>query len=179
MTKTLVLVAMVVVIGAVAYVAGYWTERQRAIVLEQELETLRPRVSEAEAGLRSARLLGELLNLTDAAASMNYAQAQTLSTMFFDGVSAEAARSPLADVRSALDQVLRSRDAITSALARGEPAVVQLLRSEETRLRGALGYPVSAPERPPAGEAPAPDATGSPEPASPVAPGDVPGPGEP
>lgn len=125
-----------------AYTAGYWPERQRRVVLEQDVAVLRPQLAEAAARLRTARLLGDLLNLRDATAAMNYGQAQTLSSRLFDGVRDEAGRSPLPEVRAALNVIRQDRDVITAALARGDGAALEQVRAIEVRLRQALGYPV-------------------------------------
>jgi hypothetical protein len=95
--------------------------------------------------VRVGQLLGDLLNITEAVAALNYGQAQQLSSRFFDGVGAEAARTPAGALRTALEAVLQNRDQVTSALARGDQAVMEPLRRSQIRLREALGYPVSRP----------------------------------
>lgn len=137
------LAGLALLLIAAAYIAGYWPERQRRVALDDSVASLRAQLDEAEARLRAARLLGELLNVTDAVAARNFGQAQTLSSRFFDDVGNEATRTPLQDIRSALETILRDRDAVTRALALGEADVMQTLRSMQVRLREALGYALS------------------------------------
>ena len=160
------LTSAVLVIIAAAYLVGYWPEYQRRLAVENEVSALRFQISEAEGRVRTARLLGELLNVIDAVASMNYGQAQTLLSTFFDKVRAEATRSPVAELQVALEAVLRNRDVVTSALARGDQGVPETLRKMQAQLREALrkmqaqlrealGYPVP-PGAPAAATGPAP-----------------------
>jgi len=136
------LAAAVIVVGAAAYVAGYWPEQQRRMALEREVAALRAQVTDLEARVRAGRLLGQLLNVTEAVAALNYGQAQTLSSTFFDDVRTEAARAPGEEMRSALEGVHQRRDAVTSALARGDASVMDTLRTIQLKLRELLGYPV-------------------------------------
>lgn len=136
-----------VVLGAV-FIAGYWPEHQRRVALEQELTAVRSQLNESEARLRMVSLLGQLLNLTEAVTALNYSEAQQLSSTFFDDVRVEAARTQNADFRTTLDAILQNRDAVTSALARGDSRVADSFRKSQVQLRAALGYPT----RPPANE---------------------------
>ncbi len=136
--------AILVVIGA-AYVAGYWPERARRVVLEAENASLRTQLEDAETRVRVARVLGELIHVSEAVAVMNYGQAQTLSSAFFDRVLNEAGRTTDTDLRTTLDAILQNRDAVTGALDRGDPAALETLRQSQRRLREALGYPVTTP----------------------------------
>jgi hypothetical protein len=134
------LVTGVVALGA-AFIAGYWPEARQRRGLERERAILTERVADLEARVRVARLLGDLLYLAEMVAAMNYGEAQTLSTRFFDDVSAEAARTPVGDFKAALEQVARQRDLVTAALARGDPAARDSLDVAQLALRRALGYP--------------------------------------
>jgi hypothetical protein len=136
------LLAAFVVVAAVAYLGGYVPEHRRRVLLENQVSVLTDQIAEAEARVRTARLLGDLLRVAEAAKDLNYGQAQTLSSSFFDDVRSEADKTPLAALHTALEAVLRLRDKVTSALARGDPAVVDTLYEAEVSLRHALGYPV-------------------------------------
>jgi len=125
-----------------AFVAGYWPEHQRRIAAEAESEAVRRRVSSLEDRVRAAQLHGELLNLIDAVEAMNFGEAQSRSSSFFDRVRAEAGRTQDLRLRSVLDEILTRRDSVTSALTRGDAAVAATLAEAERALR----QRVSAPE---------------------------------
>jgi hypothetical protein len=142
--KRQILIASAVVLVLLAtFLVGYWPQRQKAAALELEAQGLRDRVAELEARTRGAELLGALLHLTDAASRKDYGQAQTLSTVFFDQVRAQASGSALPALRSGLPEVLAERDAVTGALANPDGQVVSRLHQLQLKLRAALGYPTS------------------------------------
>lgn len=127
----------------VAFLLGYWPQYSQRRTMARELAALDARVRELEARVRLGRLLGDLLHLTETVAAMNYGDAQAISSRFFDGVAAEAATTPVAEFRAALEEVARQRDRVTAALARGDPAALEPLRAAHLALRQALGYPVA------------------------------------
>jgi hypothetical protein len=134
-----VVAAAVIVVVLGAFMAGYWPQRRQVTVLETEVSTLRDHVADLEARNRAAALLGELLNLMDAVTRKDYGQAQQLSSTFFDRVRAESGTT-LSSFRPGLLSVLGSRDAITSALARGDQQVSEQLQAIQLKLRVTLGY---------------------------------------
>lgn len=140
-----VIVGIVVLVVGLAYVAGYWPEHRRRVALEVDAESLRERLADSEARVRVGRLLGEALNIREAVGSLNYGNAQQLSSTFFDGVRAEASITPVAPFKTALEAVLQARDQVTAALARGDQAALEPLRRSELQLREVLGYPISGP----------------------------------
>jgi hypothetical protein len=151
------LVVLVALLGAGAFVAGYWPQRERltearaeAAEARRQLAEVRAELARAEVRDRRGRLFGRLLALEDAVASGNFGEAQALSTPFFDGVRDEAARESDAAVRPSLDAILMRRDTVTAGLARGESSVRETLLPIERELRRALGYPLPAlpPPRP-------------------------------
>jgi len=144
MKRIFALVAVGVVV--IAYLIGYWPQRQRAVALEQEVATLRAQVADLEARKRAAELLGELLNVIDAVTRNDYGQAQQLSSTFFDHVRAET-NSPIPSLQVGLSSILAQRDAITSALARADVQVLGRLLQLQVQLRAALGFP-TPPGRP-------------------------------
>jgi type II secretory pathway pseudopilin PulG len=151
------LVVLVVLLVAGAFVAGYWPERQRlaqaqaeATALRSRLAEARTQLAEAEAKTRLGRLFGQFLALQDAVSTGNYGEAQTLSSAFFDRVRDEAGRAD-GSARQGLDAVMLRRDAVTAGLARGEGSVREVLVPVGRELRRALGYPV-----PPLAPVPAP-----------------------
>lgn len=133
-------VVLIVILGA--YLLGYWPERAKRMALEAEVATLRGQLNDAEARVRMARLLGELVNVTEATSALNYGQAQGLASKFFDAARAEAAGTPVPSFKTALERILQNRDQVTAALTRADPAVMEILRNAQLQLRTALGYPV-------------------------------------
>lgn len=148
--KTL-LAVLVLVLVALAFGAGYWPQRERLAAAQADATQARlqlgevsARLAQAEASARLGRLLGQLLALRDAVESRDLAQAQILSSRFFDQVREEWGKSGDAAVRNALDAVLTRRDAVTAALARGEAGVREAISLIERELRRAMGLAVPA-----------------------------------
>ena len=144
-----VLAALVVLLIAGAFVAGYWPQRERLLQAQAEavearrlLSEARSQVAEAEAKARLGLLFGQFLALQDAVVTGNYGEAQALSSPFFDRVRDEAGKVTDASARTALDAVLMRRDTVTAGLARSETSVREVLVPIERELRRALGYPV-------------------------------------
>jgi hypothetical protein len=172
--RFLKLLLLAVVALAVAYFAGYWRESRRAAALDAEKAQVQQQLQVAEAKVRAAQLLGELLTLKETVQEMNYGQARGLSSPFFDHARAELARTSDGAVKQALEAIQGMRDPVTVALTQGDGAALNHLRDAERRLRTALGYPVPALTAAPAPSAPpsalpAPS-TLAPGPASPAAP---------
>ena len=136
------LVALVVLIVALAYAAGFWPEHRRVVAGQGQIQSLQDRVAAAEDRLRIADLLGQSLRLSEVAVAKNYGEAAALSSSFFDAVSSEAARSGQPAVKQALERILGTRDQITTAIAQTDPSLSDLLREHERTLRQALGYSV-------------------------------------
>ncbi|MGH9148082.1 MAG: hypothetical protein ACRD1Q_15330 [Vicinamibacterales bacterium] len=136
-------VLLIVILGA--YVLGYWPERAKRMALESEVAALRGQLNDAEARVRMARLLGELVNVLEATSALNYGQAQGLASKFFDAARAEATTTPVPSFKTTLEGILQNRDQVTAALTRADPAVTEILRSAQLQLRTALGYPVPQP----------------------------------
>ncbi len=139
------LFAVVVVLIAAAYLAGFWPQHQRLTEADNEVQALQQKLAAAEARLRVGDLLGQLLRLSDAVMAHNYGQATTLSSDYFDRVREEVPRAGRPEVTQALQRILQTRDQVTSALARTDPSVASTLRDQELTLRQSLGYPVDAP----------------------------------
>jgi hypothetical protein len=143
--RWMVAIVAVVLLGA-AFLIGYVPERRQRAAAEMELERVSSRLVVTEDRVRTSELLGRILMVREVAARQDYGQAQELSSAFFDGVRAEASTTHDAQLRGALNDALASRDAVTAALAKADPGVIDILHNIELRLRQALGYPVpSAP----------------------------------
>jgi hypothetical protein len=169
----------------VAFGAGFWAERRRTQAVEFEASQLRAQLAQTQAALASAEarvrlgaLLGQILVLEQALAERNYGVAQELSTRFFDDVRAESDRTPDAAFRQALEGILGVRDAYTASLTRIDSASLEMLRGARSRIRQALGYPLSWKEAtaPAAGPAASPSPAASPEPSPAATPGTSPTP---
>jgi len=132
--------ALVIFLAGLAYLAGYWPERQRRQALEGQLTSLRAELAEAQAQVRLGGLLGQLLAAEDAVSAQNYGDAQALSSKFFDAVRAEATRTAAGSFRDVLEKVARMRDPVTASLTRGDPQALTLLRDAETLVRSVLGF---------------------------------------
>ena len=142
------LTILVVLLLAGAFVGGYWPQHQQLVTARaeadawlKELEQTRSRLAAAEVRVRLAGVLGQLLALDDAVAAANFAEAQKLSSGFFDAVRAEVTATSDAAVRTALEAIQAQRDGVTADLARANPAVRERLRTLQLVLRAALGYP--------------------------------------
>lgn len=138
------LFVVVVVLLAVAYVAGYWPEHRRLVDASAQAAALETRLSAAEARVRLGEVLGRLLRLSDAVDARNFGEAAEMSSGYFDLVRQEALRTSDAQIRQMLEQLLQGRDAITAALARTDPSASATLREQALKVRAALGYPVGA-----------------------------------
>lgn len=140
MRKTGLIITTAGVVIAGAYLAGYLPESRGRIAAEAEVGELQMRLAAAEGRVRVGELLGQALTLKEVAKRQDYGQALDLSSPFFDAVRAEAARSPDSGSRTGLNEVLAMRDAVTAALAKADPTVIETLHGIELRLRRALGY---------------------------------------
>lgn len=123
----------------IAFLAGYWPERQKRLAAERELASIRARVTLLDDHVRAAQIHAALLNVIDETAVMNYGRAQSLSSALFDQVRAEASRTADATLRSAFEEILAKRDAVTAALAKGEASALEVLKVSERNLRNVAG----------------------------------------
>ena len=134
-------VTLMIVLAGLAYLVGYWPERQRRQALEGQVASLQVQLAEAQARVRLGDLLGQLLAAKDAVSAQNYGQAQALSSKFFDAVRSEATRTAPGTFKDALERVAPMRDPVTASLTRGDPQALTLLQDAETQVRNALGFP--------------------------------------
>lgn len=135
-------VAVVVLIAA--YLIGYLPERRQRVAAEARAGSLQMTLELAEARLRGAKLLGDLLTVRELVARQDYGQARDRSSALFDAIRREAMTTPVPELRAGLNSALGKRDNITAGLARGEAATASVLHAIELDLRRALGYDVSA-----------------------------------
>jgi hypothetical protein len=139
--RGIVAVVAVVLLGA-AFLGGYVPEHRQRASAEMEVERLRNRLVVAEDRVRMSELLGRILTIGEVTARQDYGHAQDLSSAFFDAVRAEGSTTHDDQLRAGLAEALARRDAVTAALAKADPGVLDILHTIELRLRQALGYPV-------------------------------------
>jgi type II secretory pathway component PulM len=128
----------------IAYLAGYWPQHSQLTDAQSRIAALETRVSDAEDRIRLGDVLGKLLRLREALASQNFGQASSVSSSFFDSVRDEAVRTRQATVKQVLETLQKSRDAVTTSIARADGAALAVVNTQEVTLRQALGYPVAA-----------------------------------
>ena len=150
MKKPMVLAVVgVVVLVGFAYLIGFLPQRQRRLELEREVASLQSGLADAQATGRVCGLYTRVQGLIDVVAQQNYGQAVEASTAFFDGVRAEAERTNEPAIREMLQSVLATRDSVTGALTKADPASLEELRRTATLLRSVLenreAVPPSAP----------------------------------
>lgn len=145
MKRAITIAIAVLVVVALAYIAGYWSQHQRLTDAQAQLQETQNRLAVAEGRIRLGEVLGELLRLSDAVGSKNYGEAATLSSSFFDSVRVEASRADKPDVMATLPAILNRRDQVTTAIAGMDPSLSTVLKEQERALRLALGYPVTGP----------------------------------
>jgi hypothetical protein len=131
---------IVVALLAVAFLGGYVPERLKRREVESLAAQARLELEAERARVRLGTVLGRLLSLRDAIAAQNYGIAKSMSTQFFEAARDEAARAGDPTAKAALEETLKMRDTLTSALTAGDPASQEMVRGLEMRLRAALGY---------------------------------------
>lgn len=139
MRKTAGLIGIAIVVLVVVYFIGYWPARQQRVAAEARVATAESALAAAEQRVRIGELLGQLLTVKDLARRQDYGQALQQSTTFFDRLRTETSAAAGA-LQQGLSEVLAERDAVTAALAKGDPAVLDAIERSEHRLRRTLGY---------------------------------------
>jgi hypothetical protein len=118
--------AFVIVIG-LAFVAGYWPQHKKWFQAQGQLIEVSVKLTKSEAKVRLCHLQSQLVSLLEETENKNYADASALSTKFFDGVRQESDNTPPSSLKSSLESTLNQRDAVTAALAKGDPKARDLL----------------------------------------------------
>lgn len=135
--KRLGWIVLVVLLSA-AYVAGYWYQFQRSREAQEnltaDLKAASLQLAGAESRIRLCKLQNDLIALAYKTADKNYGDALSVSSRFFDQVLAEATRTENQKWKSSLESILQKRDAVTAALAKGEPSALELLLPMEKTL---------------------------------------------
>ena len=142
--KRAVIITGVVLIG-IAYVLGFWPQFQKARESQRQLEQMTAEFTGLQAQLRLYQLQNSLMGVVRQTSQKNYGQASTLSTKFFDEARAEAQRQTDPAVKTAIESILQQRDAVTAALAKGDPGSLGLLEPLETTMFHLLNEPAGSP----------------------------------
>jgi hypothetical protein len=119
---------------AATYLAGYWPQHRSFRESQDKLNAVSARLADAEVRLRLCALQNDLIALVRKTVEKNYGEAQAVSTKFFDRVLAEERQTENQKLKSSLESILQSRDAVTAALARGEASARDLLAPLEKTL---------------------------------------------
>jgi len=145
--KRLGIVAFVLIV-VLAFIAGYWPQHTKLLEAQAKLVEMSTQLANAESTNRLCQLQDQLLTLVQVTGDKNYADASALSTKFFDEVRSEARRTTDPALKSSLESVLNQRDAVTVALAQGDPAAHELLVQLQKTFRLSIrtGEPMSPPQ---------------------------------
>ena len=114
------LLAVLIILG-LAFLGGYWPQHNRLVQAQNENAELKQQLSKAKSTISLCQLQSQLVSLVRETASKNFADAAGLSTRFFDSLRQAADHTPASNLKSSLEAALNQRDAVTAALARGDP----------------------------------------------------------
>jgi hypothetical protein len=124
----------------VVYLIGFWPEHRKLVSSRAEVARLQEQLTEAQDKVVLGEILGHLLHLQDTLAARNYGEAAAVSSALFDRTRQEVSRTTRPESKQALEQILQTRDQVTTAIARSDSAATDLLRSHMLILRRALGF---------------------------------------
>jgi DNA-binding FadR family transcriptional regulator len=115
------------VIVVLSFVGGYWPQHKKLVEAQENIAQMSAKLSKAESTVHLCQLQGQLVSLIQEAENENYSDASRLSTKFFDALRSELNTTPPSNLKSSLQSALNQRDAVTAALARGDPKAHNLL----------------------------------------------------
>jgi hypothetical protein len=130
-----VIFGIVVLLIVGAYLAGYLPQNTRLRDAESKLAQVSSQLDTAQQSVRLFRLQDQAFLLVQETANQNYGNAMTLSTKFFDGVRDEISRAKQPALKSSLESILAQRDAVTTALAKGDSAANGMLQKTVATLQ--------------------------------------------
>jgi predicted negative regulator of RcsB-dependent stress response len=119
---------VILLLLVLAYVAGYWPYHKKVVEMQKASVWFDTRVWQLESSLRLYRLQSQLVTLVQETEKKNYANAAELSTKFFNTLSGAVPLAASPAPRASLQTILNQRDAVTAALAKGDPAALDLLK---------------------------------------------------
>lgn len=125
---------LAIVLIVAAYVWGFWPQYRKAQAARAQLAAVSAALSHAQEQVRLCRLQNDLQAVIRQTAEKNYGTASQLSSGFFSAVVAELPRQSDPNVDAALQSVLQQRDAVTAALAKGDPNSLSLLQPLEDNM---------------------------------------------
>jgi hypothetical protein len=169
--KNLILLLIALALLGVAYLAGYWPQHKLVAQSQQQLQAKQTQLVAAQDRLRLYALQNHLSRMIEVVREKNYGSAAKLSSEFFNGVRSEILEARNPQAKSALLDVLATRDSVTSKLAVADPTVIDLLNQAVSRIQPLLD---SSPSEPAATAGSAPAESGSPAPAASPAPSSAP-----
>jgi type II secretory pathway pseudopilin PulG len=123
----------IILIG-VAYVLGFWPQYQKARASQRQVAEMSAELASSQAQVGLYRLQNSLIAVVRQTGQKNYGEASTLSTKFFDDARSEVQRQSDPKVKAGLESILQQRDAVTAALAKGDPSALGLLAPLETTM---------------------------------------------
>ena len=129
MRRAVVIIGLLLIVAA--YVFGFWPQYQDARQARMELQSVTRQLNQARAELGLCVLQQRLLAVIQQASAKNYGDAATLSTQFFNQASEESQRQIDPSVKAKLSSILKQRDAVTSDLAKADPASLDALQGIE------------------------------------------------
>ncbi len=158
MKRTLTLIVIVLI--AVAYGFGFWPQYQKAQKSQRDLKVISAEMGVLQSQIRLCQLQNSLLALVKSTTEKNYGDASTISTGFFTAVGDEVSRQTDPQVKAGLTSILQQRDAVTAALAKGDPGVLALLQPIQNTMFQIVNRVLGAPVAPtPASSGTAPSST--------------------
>ena len=122
------LTLIVIVLIAVAYGFGFWPQYQKAQKSQRDLQAISAEMGILQGQIRLCRLQDFLLALIKSTTEKNYGDASAISTGFFTAVGDEISQQNDPQVKAGLTSILQQRDAVTAALAKGDPGALGLLQ---------------------------------------------------
>lgn len=139
-------VFIVIVLMALSFGGGFWWEHNRTNSVRGKLQADEAQLATDQQTISLCQLQQQLFSLVDDTANKNYGDAATLSTKFFNSLSADVPNATEPQVKSVLQSILAQRDQVTADLAKGDPASHDLFVQMSNNLRQAL--PAAAPQAP-------------------------------
>lgn len=130
----------IILIG-VAYVLGFWPQYQKAQASQRQVAEMSAELTAAQSRVRLYQLQNSLIAVVRQTSQKNYGEASKLSTKFFDDARIEVQRQTNPKVKTALESILQQRDAVTAALAKGDPSALGLLEPLATTMFQAVNQP--------------------------------------
>jgi hypothetical protein len=125
MKNRLILWLLLLVVG---FLAGFIPQYLKKQSISQELTATKQQLDSCGARVAMSQLRDTASMLYLEATQKNYGTAADYSRRLFEGIQQQAGKTSDPIVKATLDDVLKSRDAITAELAKGDPAVITNLQ---------------------------------------------------